>query len=127
MLCFEAFFEEAAQEGQGYAYRIRKVKIFVFMEDGTIQVLEPTINNSGIPQGTLISRQRIPLPAPWSEDFYDILHFNIGKEVELYGRVYKITNCDRFTRVFLNRMGVYVPDPINIPPDPCTVQQEKVS
>jgi hypothetical protein len=97
------------------------------MEDGTIQVLEPTVNNSGIPQGTLISRQRIPYPAPRNEDFYDVLDFNIGKEVELYGRVYKITNCDRFTRIFLNRFGIHVPDPINIPPDPYTVQREKVS
>lgn len=97
------------------------------MEDGTIQIVEPTVNNSGIPQGTLISRQRIPFPAPWNEDFYDILDFNIGKEVELYGRVYKITNCDRFTRAFLNRTGIHVPDPINIPPDPYMVQQEKVS
>jgi hypothetical protein len=47
--------------------------------------------------------------------------------VELYGRVYKITNCDQYTRIFLNRIGVHVPDPINIPPDPYTVQREKVS
>ncbi|KDR17132.1 EF-hand domain-containing family member C2, partial [Zootermopsis nevadensis] len=126
-LCFEAFFQEAAQERPGYTYHIRKVKIFLFMEDGTIQVLEPTINNSGIPQGTLISRQRIPFPAPRNEDFYDILDFNIGKEVELFGRVYKITNCDRFTRIFLNRVGIHVPDPINIPPDPYSVQREKLS
>lgn len=127
MLCFEGFFQEISQERLDYPYYIRKVKIFFFMEDGTIQIVEPTVNNSGIPQGTLISRQRIPFPTPWNEDFYDILDFNIGKEVELYGRVYKITNCDTFTRAFLNRTGIHVPDPINIPPDPYMVQQEKVS
>jgi len=103
------------------------VKIFLFLEDGTIQVLEPTINNSGIPQGTLIRRQQIPHPTPQNDEFYSVLDFNIGKEVELYGRVYKITNCDKYTRIFLNRIGVHVPDPINIPPDPYTVQREKVS
>lgn len=127
MLCFEGFFQETAQERLDYLYHIRQVKIFFFMEDGTIQVVEPSVNNSGIPQGTLISRQRIPFPTPWSEDFYDILHFNVGKEVELYGRIYKITNCDKFTRTFLKRLGIYVPDPINIPPDPYTLQREKVS
>lgn len=127
MLCFEAFFQETAQEKLGYVYCIRKVKIFFFLEDGTIQVLEPTIHNSGIPQGTLIRRQQIPLPAPRNDDIYSVLDFNIGKEVELYGRVYKITNCDKYTRIFLNRIGVHVPDPISIPPDPYTVQREQVS
>ncbi|KAJ4428509.1 hypothetical protein ANN_24551 [Periplaneta americana] len=127
VLCFDAYFQETAEERQGYAYHVRKVKIFLFMEDGTVQVLEPTVSNSGIPQGTLISRQRIPFPPPRNEDFYDILDFNIGKEVELYGRVYKITNCDKFTRLFLNRLGIHVPDPITMPPDPYTVQREKMS
>lgn len=127
MLCFEAFFQETAKERLDYVYCVRKVKIFFFLEDGTIQVLEPTINNSGIPQGTLIRRQQIPLPAPWKDDLYSILDFNIGKEVELYGRVYKITNCDKYTRIFLNGIGVHVPDAINIPPDPHTEQREKVT
>ncbi|KAJ9574140.1 hypothetical protein L9F63_008473, partial [Diploptera punctata] len=125
VLCFEAFFQETAQERQGYSYHIRKVKIFLFMEDGTVQVLEPTVDNSGIPQGTLISRQRIPYPPPREKDFYDILDFNIGKEVDLYGRVYKITNCDRYTRHFLNRLGIHVPDPVPVPPDPYTEQRAK--
>jgi len=97
------------------------------MEDGTIQVVEPAVKNSGIPQGTLIIRHRIPFPAPQNEEFYGILDFNIGKEVELYGRVFKITNCDRFTRDFLNRTGIHVPDPIDMPPDPYTAEREKVN
>ena len=127
VLCFEAFFQETAEERQGYSYHIRKVKMLLFMEDGTVQVLEPTVDNSGIPQGTLISRQRIPYPAPRNSDFYDILDFNIGKEVELYGRVYKVTNCDRYTRHFLNRLGIHVPDPIPVPPDPYAEIRAKVN
>lgn len=97
---------------------VRKVKILFFLEDGTVQVTEPKVENSGIPQGTLISRQRIRFPAPMDENFYDIIDFNVGREVELYGKVFKITNCDQFTRVFLNRLGISVPDPINSPIDP---------
>lgn len=52
------------------------------------------------------------------DNFYDILDFNIGREVEFYGRVYKITNCDHFTRVFLNRCGIAVPDSQSTPEDP---------
>lgn len=53
-------------------------------------------------------------------NFYDIIDFNIGREVELYGRVFKITDCDKFTRTFLNRCGISVPDPIVTPADPYT-------
>lgn len=52
------------------------------------------------------------------DNFYDIMDLNVGREVEIFGRVYKITDCDRFTRNFLNRAGIAVPDPINTPDDP---------
>lgn len=65
-----------------------------------------------------MKRQRVPFPPPNHRSFYDILDLNVGKEIEIYGRVYKITNCDNFTRTFLNRCGIPVPDPINVPDDP---------
>ncbi|XP_067013861.2 EF-hand domain-containing family member C2 [Anabrus simplex] len=126
ILCFDAYFQETAQEREGYAFHVRKCKIFFFLEDGTIKVSEPKVDNSGIPQGTLLSRQRIPFPPPRHADFYDIIDFNIGNQVEFYGRVFKITNCDRFTRVFLNRLGIHVPDPINMPDDPYKVNRDKI-
>lgn len=52
------------------------------------------------------------------DNFYEMIDLNIGKEVEFYGRVFKITNCDNFTRNFLNRCGIAVPDSLNIPDDP---------
>lgn len=68
--------------------------------------------------GVLVKRQRIPIPFASKLRYYDILDLNIGKEPEIYGRVYKIVDCDKFTRIFLNRSGVAVPDPIEIPEDP---------
>lgn len=74
-----------------------------------------------------MTRQRIPLPkSSGSNNFYDIIDFNIGKTVDLHGRVFKITNCDNFTRVFLNRLGIAVPDPIAMPADPYTERREQV-
>ena len=63
-------------------------------------------------------RQRIPMPDPVKYRYYDIIDLNVGKEPEIFGRVYKIVDCDVFTRRFLNRMGIAVPDPIEIPSDP---------
>ncbi|XP_030748074.1 EF-hand domain-containing family member C2-like [Sitophilus oryzae] len=118
ILCFDAYFQETLQEVPGSPFQVRKVKLYYFLEDGTIQVIEPKVENSGVSQGTLISRQRIRIPAPMDDNFYELIDFNIGREVELYGKVFKITNCDHFTRTFLNRCGISVPDPIMPPADP---------
>ncbi|XP_049854500.1 EF-hand domain-containing family member C2-like isoform X1 [Schistocerca gregaria] len=125
VLCFDGFFQESVEETKGYAYQIRKCRIYFYLEDGTVQVIEPKVINSGIPQGTLINRQRIPRPPPHSDEFYDILDFNVGREVELFGRVFKLTSCDAFTRAFLSRMGVPVPEAIAQPIDPYTNIREQ--
>lgn len=41
--------------------------------------------------GTLIRRHRIPLPAPNDEEFYTVENFNVGQEIMLYSRTFKIT------------------------------------
>lgn len=84
------------------------------------------MENSGVSQGTLICRQRIRFPAPMDSNFYDILDFNIGREMEFYGRVFKVTDCDTFTRNFLNRCGIAVPDPITTPMDPFMVKRNRM-
>ncbi|XP_075977828.1 EF-hand domain-containing family member C2-like [Anticarsia gemmatalis] len=114
ILRFQAFFQQTLHEMRTGAHILRKVDIFFFLEDGTMKVMEPRTENSGLSQGTMISRQRIRLP--YSYDlYYDVLDLNIGREVTLFGKVFKIVNCDNFTRVFLNRLGVNVPDPIPWP------------
>ncbi|CAG5095489.1 Similar to efhc2: EF-hand domain-containing family member C2 (Danio rerio), partial [Cotesia congregata] len=47
-----------------------------------------------------------------------IVEPSVSNKPEIFGRVYKIVDCDKFTRRFLNRMGIAVPDPIEIPSDP---------
>ncbi|XP_060830646.1 EF-hand domain-containing family member C2-like isoform X2 [Bombus pascuorum] len=117
-LMFKAFFQETVNERWKTAYQIRVVNISFFLEDGTMKISEPSVDNSGLEQGVLLRRQRIPMPDPVRYRYYDIIDLNIGKEPELFGRVYKIVDCDKFTRQFLNRMGIAVPDPIEIPKDP---------
>ncbi|KAL0281144.1 UNVERIFIED_CONTAM: hypothetical protein PYX00_002220 [Menopon gallinae] len=125
ILTFEAYFQQAAWEIHNIPYQIRKVKILFFLEDGTVQVNEPRVDNSGMTQGTLIYRQRIRFPKPMDENFYEMIDFNIGKNVELYGKVFRIVNCDNFTRQFLNRMGIFVGDPLDYPEDPQSAVEAK--
>ncbi|XP_040913344.1 EF-hand domain-containing family member C2 [Toxotes jaculatrix] len=118
VLCFEAYFQEAVPEARDETYRIRKCNIYFYLEDDTIQVVEPECKNSGIPQGTLIRRHRIPLPPPNDDQFYNIFHFNINQQMVLNSRTFCVTNCDMFTKNFLTKLGVRLNDPTTVPADP---------
>ncbi len=76
--------------------------------------------------GTIIRRHRIPKPPPNDNDYYTVEDFNIAKEITMYSRVFKITNCDDFTHNFLRKLGVRLNQPEPIPHDPHTVQRTMV-
>ncbi|XP_069568135.1 EF-hand domain-containing family member C2 isoform X1 [Brachyistius frenatus] len=126
VLCFEAYFQEAVPLARDETYRIRKCKIYFYLEDDTIQVVEPEYKNSGIPQGTLIRRHRIPLPPPNDDQFYNIYHFNINQQMVLYSRTFTVIDCDSFTRNFLTKLGVLLSYPVTVPDDPYSNLREKI-
>lgn len=110
-----------------YSYSfLFRCKIYFYLEDDSIQVIEPKVENSGIPQGTLIRRHRIPLPAPGDEEFYTVEHFNVGKEMNFYSRIFKITGSDEFTHNFLRKLGVRVTPSSTTPGDPYTDHRKEV-
>lgn len=51
MLAFDGYFKETAQEVEDYNYTVRKCKLYFFLEDGTIKVVELKVDNSGLCQG----------------------------------------------------------------------------
>lgn len=118
VLCFDAYFQEAVHEKREEQYRVRKCKIYFYLEDDSVQVIEPRAKNSGVPQGTLIRRHRIPKPPPYDDEYYTVEDFNLNKEINLYSKVFKITDCDEFTRNFLRKLGVRMPDKVAAPDDP---------
>ncbi|XP_042644745.1 EF-hand domain-containing family member C2 isoform X1 [Tyto alba] len=126
ILSFDAYFEEEVPDKNQELYRIRHCKIYFYLEDDTIQVIEPQVKNSGITQGTIVRRHRIPLPPPQEDQFYTIHHFNINIEVILYARKYKIIDCDQFTKNFLRKMGVRLNPPTGRPDDPYTKERQKI-
>ncbi|KPI95568.1 PREDICTED: EF-hand domain-containing family member C2-like [Papilio xuthus] len=114
ILRFQGYYQESLHEMRSAIRVVHKLDIFFFLEDGTIKVMEPRTDNSGFSQGTLITRQRIRLPHSY-DLYYDILDLNVGRDVTFYGKIIKIINCDHYTRYFLNRLGINVPDPIPWP------------
>uniref|UniRef100_A0A8C2Z3N1 EF-hand domain-containing family member C2 n=1 Tax=Cyclopterus lumpus TaxID=8103 RepID=A0A8C2Z3N1_CYCLU len=123
-LCFEAFFQEAVPEAQDETYRIRRCKIYFYLEDDTIQVVEPEYKNSGIPQGTPFG-QRIHDTRP-TDNFYHVYHFNINQQMVLYSRTFTVTNCDSFTQNFLSKLGVRLNNPASVPDDPYSKHREEI-
>lgn len=51
VLCFDAYFMEPVYEKREEQYRVRKCKIYFYLEDDSIQVVEPRMKNAGVPQG----------------------------------------------------------------------------
>ncbi|XP_063300338.1 EF-hand domain-containing family member C2 [Pelobates fuscus] len=126
VLSFEAYFEEVVPLSREETRRIRHCKIYFYLEDDTIQVVEPQIKNSGIPQGTIIRRHRIPLPSPNDDQFYTVDDFNINMDIVFYSRFFKIVNCDEFTHNFLRKLGIRLNPPGSIPPDSYSTIRRKM-
>lgn len=63
-----------------------------------------------------MKRQRIPCDLPdHDESHLTQWDLNVQKQVKIFDRIYTITDCDRFTRCYLNRSGIEVPPPIQTP------------
>lgn len=97
VLKFDAYFQEDVPISAEEHYRIRQVAIYYFLEDDSMSVMEPIVENSGIPQGKFIKRQRIPKND--CGDHYHWKDLNRGMNITLYGRTFRIVDCDPFTQV----------------------------
>jgi len=122
VLRFNCFFKESVNESRLENYRIRSCVLYYYLEDDSMHVSEPKVENSGIPQGerkgtVFLKRHRVPKA---EGGFYAVADLNVGNTIDLYGRVFLITDVDNFTRTFLKNIGVNVPDAIATPPDPYT-------
>lgn len=78
-------------------------------------MVEPRTDNSGIPQGCIVKRQKVPCPYPNQNECLSMLDLNVQKQVKIFDRLYIITDCDGFTRSYLCRAGIEVPNAIGMP------------
>lgn len=76
---------------------MRPVVLYYYLEDDSMCVIEPEVENSGMPQGKLLKRQR--LPKNKCGEHYHWKDLNLAVDVCVYGTVYRITHCDAFTQV----------------------------
>jgi DUF1126 PH-like domain len=77
--------------------------------------------------GTIIRRHRIPRPPPNDSTFYTVEDLNVGNELLIYARRFKLIDCDEFTRNFLTKLGVQLKPPQPLPEDPYNRHRRVVS
>merc|ERR1719487_1094391 len=115
VLRFYGFFKEAVVESNLENYRIRKCVIFYYLEDDTCHIIEPHIDNSGIPQGNLIRRHRFPAP---NGGYISPEDLRVGAQLHVYGKTITLVDCDPFTREYYNSVGMQQPSGVEIEDDP---------
>ncbi|KFQ37188.1 EF-hand domain-containing protein 1, partial [Mesitornis unicolor] len=118
ILKFDAYFQEDVPFSPEEHYRIHQVRIYYYLEDDSMTVIEPVVRNSALLQGKLIRRHRVP-----KNDHGEHYHWkdlNRGINITMYGRTYRIVDCDPFTQVFLESQGIELNPPEEMPFDPYT-------
>lgn len=124
VLRYFGYFRESVEESNVEKERVRKVTINVYLEDGTVSVVEPKQDNSGIAfQGNMVKRHAIPTPDGRGTITFDM--FAVGETITFYGRTYFITDADLFTREFLASIGVALAPAIETPTDAHTTLRSR--
>ncbi len=58
MLRFFAYFLEKVEHSPLEETRVRRCQMRLFLEDDSMEVIEPTEHNSGLPQGVFLQRHK---------------------------------------------------------------------
>ena len=101
----QAYFEEDVPGSQIESKRVRKCMLYYYLEDDCLQVFEPAEENSGLPQGCLVRRHRVPKP---DGSYYGMADLQIGAVIDVYRKLIHIYDCDDFTRKTLTERGLPV-------------------
>jgi len=103
VLRFFAYYQEPVVECPTENFRIRNCTIQYYLEDGTMQVTEPKVENSGIwPQGPFVKRHRIPN----GDGFYSPDDLKLGTSITIYARTFRLLACDEFTKWFYEQASM---------------------
>jgi len=113
VLCFFAYYKLINEENPGESHYV-KVKLLYFLEDGTFQVLYDSTELKGKPYMNRMKLDLLNLKVskdaqidPWS--------FDIGKRIQILGRMFQIIDTDTFTRNFIKDQGRSLMPPQEMP------------
>lgn len=81
-----------------------------------MHIIESRIENAGIPQGIFLKRHKLPVHDK-QDTTYKWSDLKLGMNLNVYGRVFRIVDCDEFTRSFYADQGVELGTPEGFPED----------
>uniref|UniRef100_F1L921 EF-hand domain-containing protein 1 n=1 Tax=Ascaris suum TaxID=6253 RepID=F1L921_ASCSU len=123
ILSFNCYLSEPESEVfcEEQIYRVRPMKLLYYLVDDTMSLNEPPVDNSGIMQGRVFTRQKVPRTDEHiGREFIHWSDLNVAQDIVLFARTYRITSCDHYTKDFLERNGIKVREAEEIPLDPWT-------
>ncbi|KAI7846107.1 hypothetical protein COHA_000368 [Chlorella ohadii] len=115
VLRYHGWFKEPVPDSPLESWRVRKVQLLYYLEDGSMQVTEPAEPNSGLVQGTLVRRHKIPRQGGGVLGLGDLA---VGAAVNIYGREVAIVDADAFTREQAVARGTPLAPAQPVPPNP---------
>ena len=90
-------------------------QLLYFLEDDTLSLLEPRRHNSGLDQGVLVKRHRVPksdlfkvrcgsppgltVPQGADREYWHWTDLNIGAQLHLYGRTITLTRSQSISHL----------------------------
>ncbi|XP_048841820.1 EF-hand domain-containing protein 1 [Brienomyrus brachyistius] len=118
VLRFYGYFRQDIQLSPLEEYRVRPVVVYYYLLDDSMCIMEPEVENSGMPQGKLVRKERLPKSS--MDGYYHWKDLNLGMDLCVYGTTYHLTSCDAYTREFLESQGVLLNEAEAMPADPYT-------
>lgn len=82
-----------------------------------MHILERRQENAGIPQGVFLKRHKVPKPGQ-SNELYTERDLKCGSDLDVYSRVFRITDCDEFTRSYYANEGIDIGNSERCPGNP---------
>jgi EF-hand domain-containing protein 1 len=110
------FFKESVSESNLETERVRRLIINIYLVDNTISINEEKQLNSGIPQGSFLSRQNVPHHTE-SNRFVNAWDFRVGEYTQVFGKKVFVYNIDEYTRKFYEQNGRPQPQPASCEQD----------
>ncbi|KAF8776923.1 EF-hand domain-containing protein 1 [Argiope bruennichi] len=125
VLCFDGIIKETVADWPSETHRIHYVKVYYYLENDTLRVVEPEIPNSTLCQGTLLRRDHYLHPS--GKRNYSWKDLNIGNDLNIHGKEIHLIDCDAWTRQYLTDSGIEMRDPVSRPNDPHTEMKKNMS
>lgn len=101
ILTFRGFFNESVPESPIENYRVRRLVLRFFIDDGTTDIFDPDIRNDGIIHGPFL--KRTTMPSLSRDNFLEKLR--VGGTVDCFGRAIRLYACDEWTKKFFADLG----------------------